>query len=141
MNNNELLLAISDMMDQKLKNLEEGLIPRVKNLESSLNDNVIPKITNFENVLNDNIVPRITNLENCLNNNVVPKITNIELRIENDLIPRISHMEDCYISTYERYQNGIDQLDEMQRDIEVIKTTVTGHSNELNKFTNLYLIK
>ena len=50
-------------------------------------------------------------------------------------------MEDCYISTYERYQKGIDQLDEMQRDIEVIKATVTGHSNELNKFTNLYLVK
>ena len=119
MNNNELLLAISDMMDQKL---DEKIIPRINNMENSLNNNVIPKIANLEE-------------------NLIPRVINIELRIENELIPRISHMEDCYISTYERYQNGIDQLDEMQRDIEVIKTTVTGHSNELNKFTNLYLIK
>ena len=156
MNNNELLLAISDMMDQKLKNLEEGLIPRVKNLENSLNDNVIPKITNIElrmenellprmtNIelrMENELLPRMTNIELRMENELLPRMTNIELRIENDLIPRISHMEDCYISTYERSQNGIDQLDEIQRDIEVIKTTVTGHSNELNKFTNLYLIK
>ena len=126
LNNNELLIAISDMIDQKL---DTKIIPKIKGLE----ENLIPRIANLE----ENLIPRVANLEE----NLIPRVINIELRIENDLIPRISHMEDCYISTYERYQKGIDQLDEMQRDIDVIKATVTGHSNELNKFADLYFIK
>ena len=145
MNTNELLHAISDIMDQKL---EEKIVPRIANLENSLNDNVIPRLNNMENSLNNNVIPRLTNLEENLiprvanlEENLIPRVINIELRIENELIPRISNIEDCYISTFERYQKGIDQLDEMQHDIEVIKATVTGHSEELNKFTGPYLVK
>lgn len=126
MNNTELLNAISDMMDQKL---EDTLIPRVKNLE----DTLIPRVKNLE----DSLIPRVKNLEDTL----IPRVKNLELTLENELIPRVAHIEECYIDTYERYQKGIDQLNQMQMDIDVIKTTVIGHSKEINKITGPYLVK
>ena len=126
MSNSELLSAISDIMDQKL---DEKVIPRIKNLE----DGLIPRVKNLE----DNLIPRVKNLED----NLIPRVKNIELTLENDIVPRLSHIEQCYIDTFERYQKGIDKLDKMQRDIDVIKITVTGHSEELNKITGPYLVK
>ena len=41
----------------------------------------------------------------------------------------------------ERYQKGIDQLDKMQMDIDVIKLTITGHSEQLQNYSGPYLIK
>ena len=55
--------------------------------------------------------------------------------MEHDITPVLSDIENCYISTYERYQNSITQLDQMQEDIDIIKIAVTGHSKEINKLT------
>jgi len=107
LNNNELLLAISDMMDQKL---DEKVLPRIDHLEE-----------------------RFDGLDS--------RVKNIEITLENDVVPRLSHIEQCYLDTYERYQSGIDKLDEMQCDIDIIKLTVTGHSEELNKIAKPYLLK
>ena len=114
MNNTELLSAISDMMDQKL---DEKITPQIKNLENRF----------------DGLDNRFDGLDN--------RVKNIELTLENDVVPRLSHIEQCYIDTYERYQDGVNKLDDMQRDIEVIKLTVTDHSEELNKITGPYLVK
>lgn len=75
------------------------------------------------------------------NEMVVPLLKNIELNIKNFFIPNISHFEKCYLSTYERYQSGIDQLDKMQRDIDVIKIAVAGQGEEIRKITGPYLVK
>ena len=137
MNNTELLTAISDLMDQKLeskivpriKHLEEDLIPRVAHLEEDL----IPRVAHLE----EDLIPRVTHLEEDL----IPKVKDIAITMENEVIPRLSHMEQCYVDTYERYQKGIDQLDKMQMDIDVIKLTITGHSEQLQNYSGPYLIK
>ena len=121
MSNSELLTAISDIMDQKL---DEKVIPQIKKLDDRLTS-VEDKLTNVDD--------RLVGVED--------RVKNIEINIENDVIPRLSHIEQCYIDTFERYQKGIDKLDDMQRDIDVIKITVTGHSEELNKITGPYLVK
>ena len=84
MTDNELLLAISEMMDKKLKPVNDHL-------------------------------------------------KKIELTQENDILPRIQNIESCYTSTYNRYQSGIDQIDAMQNDIDIIKKVVTEHSEKLQK--------
>ena len=145
MNNTELLHAISDMMDQKLeekldrkleekldKKFDEKLEPVICRL-GCLEGDLTPRIKNLE----DNLIPRVKNLED----NLIPRVKNIELTLENNVIPRLSHIEQCYVDTFERYQKGIDKLDEMQCDIDIIKITVTGHSEELNKITGPYLVK
>ena len=82
MSDNELLLAISNMMDKKLKPVNDRL----------------------------------------------EKIGRTQ---EKDILPRLQNIEDCYITTYERYQSGAVQIEAMQSDIDVIKKVVTEHSGKL----------
>lgn len=46
---------------------------------------------------------------------------NIELLLENDVLPRLQNIESCYTSTYRRYTNGINQLDALQSDMNIVK--------------------
>ncbi len=84
MTDNELLLAISDIMDKKLEPLKQD-------------------------------------------------IRDIKLTLENDLQPRLQNIESCYTTTYKRYQSGINQIDSMQMDIELLKKVVAEHSKTLQK--------
>lgn len=84
MTDNELLLAISDMLDKKLK---------------PVND----------------------------------RLKKIELTQENDILPRIQNIESCYTSTYKRYQTGVEQIEAMQADIDVMKKVIAEHSEKLQK--------
>lgn len=86
MTDNELLLAISDIMDKKLK---------------SVND----------------------------------RLKKIELTQENEILPRLQNIESCYTSTYKRYQTGIEQIEAMQADIDVIKSVIREHSEKLQKIS------
>lgn len=84
MTDNELLLAMSDMLDKKLK---------------PIND----------------------------------RLKKIELTQENDILPRLQNIEACYTSTYKRYQTGIEQIEAMQADIDVMKSVIREHSEKLQK--------
>ena len=163
MNNNELLLAISDMMDQKL---DEKVLPRIDHLEERFDgleerfDGLEERFDGLEERFNgleerfdgleerfDGLEERFDGLEERFDgleerfDGLDGRVKNIEITLENDVVPRLSHIEQCYLDTYERYQSGIDKLDEMQCDIDIIKLTVTGHSEELNKITKPYLLK
>lgn len=84
MTDNELLLAMSEMMDKKLEPIKE-------------------------------------------------RLTNIELTQENDILPRLQNIESCYTSTYRRYANGIEEMEMLKSDMEVIKRVVMEHSEKLQK--------
>ena len=84
MSDNELLLAMSDMMDKKLKPIQDS-------------------------------------------------INQIKITQENDILPRLQNIEACYTSTYKRYANGIEQLDAILQDIEIIKKVIAEHSEKLNR--------
>ena len=84
MTDNELLLAISNMMDEKIK---------------PIND----------------------------------KITQIQLTQENDILPRLQNIEACYTSTYRRYSSGIEEIESLKSDMDIIKKVVAEHSLLLQK--------
>lgn len=84
MTDNELLLAMSEMMDKKLEPIKE-------------------------------------------------RLTNIELTQENDILLRLQNIESCYTSIYRRYANGIEEMEMLKSDMEVIKRVVMEHSEKLQK--------
>ena len=86
MTDNELLLALSDLLDKKLK---------------PIND----------------------------------KLKQIELTQENDILPRLQNIEACYTSTYRRYASGIEELEALKTDMEIVKAVVTEHSDKLKKIS------
>lgn len=60
---------------------------------------------------------------------------NIELLLENDILPRLQNIESCYTSTFKRYQSGINQIESMQTDIDILKKVVQEHSEKLQKIS------
>lgn len=60
-------------------------------------------------------------------------IRDIKLRLENDISPRLQNIESCYTTTYDRYKSGINQIEAMQNDIDLLKKVVQEHSDKLNK--------
>lgn len=109
MSDNELLLAISDMMDTKLKPVNNQL----EKMEDTLENNVIPRLEKMEDTLEHNVIPRLEKVEQSQKK--------MELTMENNILPRLQTIEECYLSTYERYKSGIGQIDTMQNDIDVMK--------------------
>lgn len=92
MKDNELLLAISDMLDTKLEEkLEEKLKP------------------------------------------IKEDVQHVKLYQENMLEPRLNTIEACYTSTYDRYKNDVDRMEKAFDDIDMLKRTVSRHSEQLRK--------
>lgn len=60
---------------------------------------------------------------------------NIELLLENDVLPRLQNIESCYTSTYRRYSNGINQLDALQSDMDIVKKVLSEHGEKLQKIS------
>lgn len=60
-------------------------------------------------------------------------VRDINLTLENDVLPRLQNIESCYTTTYKRYQSGINQIESMQADIDVIKKVLSEHSEKLQK--------
>lgn len=144
MNNTELLSSISNLLDEKLnQKFDEKLEPinhRLDRIETKV-ENIENRVERIEDIQNNNILPRLSAIEETQNNEILPRIKTLEINMEHDVIPGLTHIEQCYISTYERYQKGIDQLDRMQSDIDTIKLVVTDHSAELQQVTSSYLLK
>ena len=84
MSDNELLLAISDMLDKKI-----------------------------EPIKND--------------------VRDTKLFLENDILPRLQNIENCYTSTYRRYASGIEEMEALRADMEIVKKVVAEHSEKLQK--------
>lgn len=57
----------------------------------------------------------------------------LKLQNENEILPRLQNIEACCLSTYERYKNGIMQLDAMQADIDIMKNVLMKHSRQLQQ--------
>ena len=110
MTNEELLVAMSNMMDQRL---DEKLEPLKKDMSE-----VKERVTNIENRVT-NIENRVTNIEN--------RVTNIEIDIENDIRPGIITLCDAYGKQFDRYSISIESHEKMKTDIEVMKSIVSRH--------------
>lgn len=117
MTNEELLVAMSNMMDQRL---DEKLEPLKKDMSE-----VKDRVTNIENRVT-NIEDRVTNMETQITN-IKDRVTNIELNIENDIRPGIITLCDAYGTQFDRYSISIESHEKMKTDIEVMKSIVSRH--------------
>ncbi len=87
MSDNELLLALSEMMDKKLEPIKDEL-------------------------------------------------TTIRVDLlENNVIPRLNTIENCYLSTFNKYSVNADKMESLISDMEVLKRVVLEHSEKLQKIS------
>lgn len=62
-------------------------------------------------------------------------INDTKLLLENDVLPRLQNIESCYTSTYRRYASGIEQIEAIQSDVQILKKVVAEHSEKLQKIS------
>ena len=53
--------------------------------------------------------------------------------LENNVIPRLNTIENCYLSTYNRYQMNADNMEAMKTDIDIMKKVIINHSERLQR--------
>ncbi|MCI9597918.1 MAG: hypothetical protein HFE75_11615 [Firmicutes bacterium] len=59
------------------------------------------------------------------------KIEDVHLLLENNVIPRLQQIESCYTDTYDRYAVGVEKIDAIETDVDVLKRVVQDHSEKL----------
>lgn len=113
----ELLSAISDMMDEKLHpiKMQIGELYGMKEDVQGLKQDV--------QVLKEDM------------QEVKGRVKKIELTQENVILPRLQNIEECYVTTYERYQKNCDEHEEMKQDIAMLKEVVEKHSQILQRIS------
>ena len=116
MSDNELLLAISEMMDKKLA---AGLKP------------VESKLDRMENRL-DRMDNELQSVKNDVQS-VKCDVQSVKLFQENVILPRLNTIESCYTDTYERYKTYVDKMDNVFMDVDLLKKVVTEHSEALQR--------
>ena len=140
MDNKELLLAISNMMDLKLDSIhvrmdtfdakldavEERLSGEIRVLDAKI-DAVEEKLSADISALNAKM--------NAIDQQHGADIRTIKISLENVVIPRINHIEQCYLTTSERYINDSGRIDGLLIDVQVIKSIVQDHSTQLQKIS------
>ena len=162
MSDNELLLAISDMMDIKLKSVND----RLEKIELTQDNDILPRLGKLEQSQErmeqsyERMEQSVGKLEQSYERmeqsyerieqsyermeqsyerleqsyeRLELAQKKMELTLENNILPRLQTIEECYLSTYDRYRDGVDQMASMQANIDVIKTTITKHSEILQK--------
>ncbi len=130
MSDNELLLAISELMDKKL---EAGLKPVESKLDRMENrlDRMENRLDGMENRL-DGMENRLDRMENDLQF-VKNELQGVKLFQENVILPRLNTIESCYTDTYDRYRNYVDKMDAVFVDVDLLKKVVAEHSEKLEK--------
>lgn len=144
MGNEEILLAMSEMMDKKIGPLENrmdsmeiSLLDKMDIIENRLNDkidcvglNLNNKIDAVEQKLN----AKIDTVEQKLDAKIDAvdfKVHRINLKLENDIEPRLKQIEKCYTDTFRRYQYGVEKIEKLEADNEVIRSVVQKHHEVL----------
>lgn len=59
----------------------------------------------------------------------------MELTLENGILPRLDNIEACYVSTYERYKDSVEDYETMKQDISILKKVVAEHSEKLQRIS------
>ena len=158
MTNNELILAISDLLDEKLKaqlqpikDTLEKIDDRLTALEdrmTALEDRMTAledRMTAVEGRLQI-VEDRLQTVEERLHivedkvesaedklQLVEKNILRLSLCQEYDVVPRLKNIESCYTSTYQRYSVYADKMDTAFTDINLLKIVVSDHSEKLQK--------
>ena len=123
MKDNELLIAISNMLDTKLEEKLQPVRADVQELKEEVH-----VLKEDVGVLKDEV--HVMKGRICV---LQEDVQHVKLYQETILEPRLNTIEACYTSTYGRYKNDVDRMERAFDDIDVLKQTVARHSEQLRK--------
>ncbi len=130
MTDQELLLAISDIMDKKIKSELQPVRDDLK----MMNDNIQQRIDSMEQRLDS----RIDALEQRLDSRIDAmevRVKSIELHLENVTDKNIQLLAENYLPAAKRYERATAAIDAMQVDIDLMKGVIRNHSEQLQQIS------
>ena len=137
-----LLGEISGMLENMQNSLRTEIAETRDSLQSSLRAEIAETRDSMQNSLRAEIAETRDSLQNSLRAEIAEtrdslqsQLTQINLTLEQNVVPRLNTIESCYVSTYERYSQGINQLESIQSDILVMKDVIMKHSTQLAKIS------
>ena len=107
---NEDLLAISQLLDVKLKAEIQPIKNEIQTLQSELQTEI-----------------------QAVRSKMHAEVHQIKLFQENVIMPQLNLITDCYASTYHRYKDSVEGYEALLADNEVMKTVIMEHSEKLQK--------
>ena len=133
-----LLGEISGM----LENMQNSLRTEIAETRDSLQNSLRAEIAETREALHAEIAETRDSLQSSLRAEIAEtrdslqsQLTQINLTLEQNVVPRLNTIESCYVSTYERYSQCINQLESIQSDILVMKDVIMKHSTQLAKIS------
>lgn len=121
MTNNELLLAISNMMDTKLKAELQPLRNEMQDFKAEIRS----EMQDFKTEMRSEM--------QSFKDEVHSEIHQVRLFQENVILPRLETIESCYLDTYRRYRDNADRMEAVYEDVDLMKKVLAEHSRQLQK--------
>lgn len=128
MTDNELLLAISNIMDKKIEPLQgeigemKGEIVEMKGDIAKMKGEIVEMKGEIVEMKGD-----ITKLQG--------NYRKISLQLENNVIPHLNELSSCYTSTFQRYSSQLGKMDAYSQDMILLKEVVMEHSEKLKQLS------
>ena len=119
MTNEELLVAMSGMMDEKLTPIKED-ISGLKEDVSGLKKDVA--------VLQEDV----SELKEDVSDLKV-RMTNVEMVIENDLVPGMRELCTVVNTEYKKYEIWVKDHDRMQTNMDALNSVVSKHTEQISE--------
>ena len=129
---NEDLLAISQILDVKLK----AEIQPIKNEIQTLRSELQTKLQALGSELHTELQALGSELHTelqALDSELHAEIHQIKMFQENVIMPQLNTITDCYTSTFHRYKESVEGYEALQADNEVMKNVIMEHSEKLQK--------
>ncbi len=144
MRDHELVLAISDLLDRKLKMELQPVradIAELKRDVAELKDDVVELKADVAELKADvaELKADVAVLKadvaelKCDVRNLERRTTNIELHLENETDRNIRLLAENYVPAARRYEQEAGRIDAMQADIDVMKRVIAEHSEKLQR--------
>ena len=139
MTNNELLLAISDMMDKKL---DARLLPietDMKDMKADMQNmkaDMQSMKADMQHMKADmkHMQTDIQHMKTDIKN-IEERVTTIELHLENETDKNIALLAENCIPAARKYEKETEKIEAMQDDIHIMKKVITEHSIELQNIS------
>lgn len=121
MNNAELLIEIEKLLDRKLdEKLDQKLEEK---LDRILDEKLDAKFKEELGPIRQDIQELKT------------AVHHTNMRLDVDVVPRLQTIESCYLDTYERYKDGVEDIENLKDDMEVVKGILQEHGRELQRIS------
>ncbi|MGN1180059.1 MAG: hypothetical protein ACI4SD_02505 [Suilimivivens sp.] len=136
---NEDLKAIETIMDKKVGKVETRLDQMDKKFDMVEVgfDQTGKKVDVIEQKIDREIMESELRMSQMMDRKLEPLQKEIHMirvdLLENNIIPRLNSIEQCYLSTYDRYAVNADKIESMNDDISVLKAVVSDHAVQLKR--------